>query len=93
MKYSQVYLLIANMFIVGSFVVTDTFTTFLLIFIALAHLFLSYCAMKTETMIGRLKRELNNIQRDVLFDIAKEIEKFGQALHEDMKKPKGRKRK
>jgi len=93
MKYSQVYLLIANMFIVGSFVATDLFTTIVLLIIALAHLFISFMAMKTETMISRLKRELNNIQTEMMFDVAKDLNEFGQALHDDMEKPKGRKKK
>jgi len=67
MKYSQVYLLIANMFIVGSFVTTDLFTTIILLIIGVVHLFLSIMATKTETLIGRFEREIKNLERDFLF--------------------------
>jgi len=63
------------MFIVGMFVTERFSTKMILMVLAFVHIFISWMAMKTETMIERLKREMKNIEMEILFDIARNMEK------------------
>jgi len=75
MKSSQFFLLVAHMFVVGMLVTERFSTKIILMIFAFFHLFLSLMAMKTETLIDKEKRKINNIQMETLFNIARNTEK------------------
>ena len=61
MKLSQVYIIIANMWLVGSFLIDSILGSFMMIFMGGLWILGAIFTMKAEFEIGRAKRKLKHL--------------------------------
>lgn len=73
MKYSQFYLLLANLFLIGSLLTNHVWDSFFLLGAFLFNLLFAVMSHKQEQKLDKLKCHLKRIKEDIFFEAINQL--------------------